>query len=103
MACNKYPDHPIEYFLDFKWIEGTTCYYGDQLGVQVFFLIFFGVTFLALYNTSDSVLLPMVVVIVLAPILATLLPGIGLQFVLTILLLTLAIAGFSLYQQAGTI
>lgn len=101
MACGDYSKHPIEYFNEFRFIDGITCYYGDQLGVSVFMLFFFTTTFLGLYQASGSVMLPVVVLIVLAPLIAVLLPALGIQFIVVVLVLMLAIAGFWLYQSAG--
>lgn len=102
MACGQYPKHPIEYWLDWQFVDGVTCYYGDQIGVSVFMLVFFLGTFLGLYQASGSVMLPVVVLIVLAPVVVVLLPAIGVQFAVVILILMLAVAGFWLYQSAGT-
>jgi len=102
MACGTYPDHPYEYFANWRFVDGIVCYYGDQLGVTVFMLMFFAATFLGLYGATDSIMLPVVVLIVLAPLVSVLLPAIGIQFVVVILILMLGIAGFMLYASAGT-
>ena len=101
MACGDYPQHPFQYFTDWRFLDGIVCYYGDQLGVSVFMLVFFTTTFLGLYQASGSVMLPVVVLIVLAPLVAVLLPAIGVQFIVVVLVLMLAIAGFWLYTSAG--
>ncbi len=103
MACGDYPQHPIEYFLEWRFMDGVVCYYGDQLGVTVFMLMFFTATFLGLYQASGSIMLPVVVLIVLAPLVAFLLPAIGVQFIVVVLVLMIAISGFWLYQASGTI
>lgn len=102
MACGDYPQHPIEYFNEFRFVDGIVCYYGDQIGVSVFMLVFFAGTFLGLYQATGSIMLPVVVLIVLAPLMAVLLPAIGLQFIVVVLVLMLAIGGFWLYQASGT-
>jgi hypothetical protein len=101
MACGTYPDHPFNYWTDFRFIDGVVCYYGDQIGVTVFMLLFFTGTFLGLYQASGSIMLPVVVLIVLAPFVAVLLPALGVQFIVVIVLLMLATAGFWLYVSAG--
>lgn len=101
MACGAYPNDPLQYFLEFRFLDGAVCYYGDEIGVTVFMLIFFGATFVSLYQASGSVMLPVVVLIVLAPLVMVLLPAIGTQFVAVIMLLIMAIGGFWLYQRAG--
>lgn len=103
MACGDYPQHPLDYFLEFRFIDGVVCYYGDQIGVSVFMLVFFTMTFLGLYQASGSVMLPVVVLIVLAPIMAVLLPALGVQFIVVVLVLMIAIAGFWLYQASGSV
>jgi hypothetical protein len=103
MSCGDYPQHPMEYWLEFRFVDGVTCYYGDQLGVSVFMLVFFTATFLALYQTSGSIMLPVVVLVVLAPVVTVLLPAIGVQFMVVVLVLMLAIAGFWMYQASGTV
>lgn len=100
MACGQYPDHPIEYWLEFRFIDGVVCTYGDQIGVSVTMLLFFGVTFLALYQASDSILVPVVVLIVLSPIVIGLLPALGVQFAVIVVVLALAIIGFYAYLAA---
>jgi hypothetical protein len=101
MACGAYPDAPINYFLEWRFVDGAVCYYGDQIGVTVFMFIFFGVTFAALYQASGSVMLPVVVLIALAPIVIFLLPAVGIQFVTVILVLMTAIGGFWIYMRMG--
>lgn len=101
MPCGTYPDSPINYFLDWRFIDGAVCYFGDQIGVTVFMFIFFGVTFASLYEASGSVMLPVVVLIVLAPLVAVLLPAIGIQFIAVVLLVIGAIGGFWLYLRVG--
>lgn len=102
MACGAYPDEPIRYFLEWRFIDGAVCYYGDQIGVTVFMFIFFGVTFLSLYQSSGSIMLPIVVLIVLAPLVFVLLPAVGVQFVAVVMVIMLSIGGFWLYSRAGT-
>lgn len=103
MACGDYPQHPIEYWADFRFIDGIVCYYGDPpIGVTVFMMVFFTGTFLGLYQASGSIMLPVVVLIVLAPLVAVLLPALGLQFIVVVLVLMLGAAGFWLYQSAGS-
>lgn len=103
MSCGDHPQHPIEYWSNFEFIDGVVCYYGDQIGVSIFMLVFFAMTFLALYQSSGSIMLPVVVLIVLAPIIAVLLPAIGIQFIVVVMLLMLAIAGFWLYISSGSV
>lgn len=103
MSCGDYPQHPIEYWADFRFIDGVVCYYGDQVGVSVFMLVFFSMTFLALYQSTGSIMLPVVVLIVLAPIIALLLPAVGLQFIVVVLVMMLAISGYWLFQSAGSV
>jgi len=102
MACRD-TQHPIDYWTDFEFIDGVVCFYGDQVGVAVFMLVFFSMTFLALYQSTGSIMLPVVVLVVLAPIMAVLLPALGLQFVVVVLVLMIATAGFWLYSSSGSV
>ncbi|MGK7297341.1 MAG: hypothetical protein ACNS61_16210 [Candidatus Wenzhouxiangella sp. M2_3B_020] len=101
MACGTYPDAPLQYFLEWRFMDGVVCTFGDQLGVGVTMLLFFGITFLTLYQASDSVAVPVGALIVLAPAAMALLPAIGVQFVVVVVIITIAIAGTYLYTQAG--
>jgi len=103
MPCGDYTQHPIEYWADFRFIDGVVCYYGDQVGVGVFMMVFFAMTFLALYQSTGSIMLPVVVLIVLAPIMAVLLPALGIQFIVVVLVLMIALAGFWLYITSGSV
>jgi hypothetical protein len=101
MACGDYPNDTLQYFLEFRFLDGIVCWYGDQLGVSVFMLFFFTATFAALYAATGSIMLPVVVLIVLAPLVAVLLPAIGLQLTVVVLILMLAIAGFTLFKTSS--
>lgn len=101
MACGAYPDAPIQYFLEWRFLDGAVCYYGDQIGVTVFMFIFFGATFIGLYQSSGSIMLPMVVLIALAPLMMVLMPAIGLQFVAVFSLVVMAVGGFWLWLKSG--
>lgn len=100
MACGRYPDHPINYWLEWDFLDGVVCTYGDQIGVSVTMLLFFGATFLTLYQASDSVLVPAAVIIVLAPLVMALLPAVGFQFAVVVVVMALAIIGFYAYLAA---
>lgn len=102
MACGAYPDHPIEYFLNWQFVDGAVCYYGDQIGLAVFFLVFFGATFLGLQQATGSTMLPVVVLIVLAPLVVFALPALGIQFLTIVVVLMMAVGGFWIYLRAGT-
>jgi hypothetical protein len=102
MACGTYPQNPLQYWTEFRFVDGVVCYFGDQIGVAVFMLMFFMATFVGLYQATGSIMLPVVVLIVLAPIVAVLLPALGIQFIVVTVLLMLATAGFWLYVSAGT-
>lgn len=99
MACEGL--NPLEYWMQYRFMDGAVCYYGDQIGVLAVMLIFFGITFTALWQSSGSIMLPVVVLIVLGPLVVLLLPAVGVQFVAIILVFMLGIGGFWLYQRAG--
>lgn len=101
MACGTYPDQPIKYWFDFRFVDGAVCTFGDAIGVGLTMLVFFGVTFLVLYHASGSVMVPTAVVIVLAPVLMTLLPALGVQFLVVVIVLSIAAAGMYAYMAAG--
>jgi len=101
MPCGAYPDSPIKYFLDWRFMDGVVCTFGDQIGVAVTMLLFFGVTFLVLYQASRSVMVPVGVLIILAPAVMGLLPAIGVQFVVAVTVIMIAIAGMYGYLKVG--
>lgn len=88
----------VDPFLQGDYMDGVVGYFGSVTGTEAFFFVFFGVTFLGLYNATDSVMLPVVVLIVLAPLVAGLLPAIGIQFVTVVLLTMLSIGGYWLFR-----
>lgn len=96
LQAGSHPDHPIRYFLEWEFIDGIIYTFGDQIGVQVTMLLFFGITGLALYQSTDSVMVPMGVLIVIAPMTAALLAPIGFKFSIVVMFLAVAIAGTSL-------
>jgi len=100
MACGDYST-PIEYWINWQFTDGAVCWYADVMGLAPFFFLFYGVTFLALYQASGSMMMPVVVLIALAPIIMVLIPAIGVQFVAVIMLIMTAIGGFWLYMRLG--
>jgi len=102
MACGTNPTSPLEYWLDWAFVDGTVCTFGDKIGVSVTMLLFFGITFFALYGATDSIMVPVAVLIVLAPITVAVIPVIGMRFALIIIILALAAAGMQLYMSAQT-
>lgn len=101
MVCGEYPAQPINYWLEFRFMDGAVCTYGDQIGVGVTMLMFFGITFLVLYQASDSVMVPVGALIVLAPVTMALLPAIGIQFVAVVVIVAVAMLGVYAYISAG--
>lgn len=101
MACGAYPKYPLDYWLEWRFVDGTVCTFGDQIGVSVTMLMFFGITFLALYQASGSVVVPLAALIVIAPATMVLLPAIGVQFAVVVMILAIAGAGTYLYVKAG--
>lgn len=89
----------IEPWLEWEFLDGVVNYFAGGMGVEAFFFVFLGATFLALYQSSGSVMLPVVVLIVLAPMLAALIPAVGVQFVTVVLVSMLSVGGFWLYQS----
>lgn len=89
----------IDPWTNWEFIEGVVGFYADATGVAAFFLIFFGATFIAMYQSSGSVMLPVVVLIVLAPMTMALVPAVGVQFVAVIMLTMMAVGGFWLYRS----
>jgi len=98
-ACGAYPGDPMQYWVNFRFIDGVVCVFGDQIGVGVTMLLFFGITFLNLYKASGSVMLPVGVMILLAPLVVVLLPAIGTNFAIIIVLISLSLAGLYLYLK----
>lgn len=89
----------IDPWTEWEFLDGVVSYFAGGMGVEAFFFVFFGATFLALYQSSGSVMLPVVVLIVLAPMLAALIPAVGVQFVTVVLVSMLSVGGFWLYQS----
>lgn len=100
-GCGVYPDNPLRYFLEFRFMDGVVCTFGDQIGVTVTMLLFFGVTFLVLYQASRSVMVPVGVLIILAPAVMGLMPAIGVQFTVLVMVIMLAVAGVYAYLRIG--
>lgn len=84
----------FESFTEWQFLEGVVQFYAGSVGEAAFFLIFLGATFIALYQSTGSVMLPVVVLIVLGPMIAVLLPAVGIQFVTIVLLVMLAVGGY---------
>jgi len=101
MACGAYPNDPLQYWLEWRFMDGVVCAFGDQIGVMVTMLLFFGVTFLVLYAASRSVMVPVGVLIVLAPAVSGLLPAIGVQFTMVVMVIMIAVGGMYGYLKAG--
>jgi len=99
MACGINPKHPLEYFLDWAFVDGTVCTFGDKIGVGATILLFFGITFFSLYGATDSVLVPIAVLIVMAPVTVAVIPAIGVQFAVVVIILSLATVGMQLYRS----
>ena len=89
----------IDPFLDWQFLEGVVNFYSIGMAEAAFFLVFVGATFMALYQSTGSVMLPVVVLIVLAPMLAAVVPAVGIQFVTIVLLVMSSIGGYWLLQS----
>lgn len=100
MQCGAFPESPIEYFLNWRFVDGVVCAFGDAIGVGVTMLMFFGITGLGLYQASGSVLVPIGALIILAPLTMALLPAIGFQFAAVVMILAIAGGGMYLYINA---
>lgn len=101
MACGTYPLHPINYLLEWRFIDGVVCYYGDQMGVAAFLFLFAGVTFIGLQQATDSILLPVIVIIALAPLMAILLPAVGMQVMAVVMVLMMGVVGYLAFLLSG--
>lgn len=101
MACGDYPEHAMEYFLEWRFVDGVVCYYGDQMGVAAFLFLFIGVTFIGLQQASDSFLLPIIVLIAIAPMVAILLPAVGMQVMAVMMVLMMGVVGYLAYLLSG--
>jgi len=99
MACEGLT--PIEYWMQMRFVDGAVCYYGDQIGVLAFMFLFFGATFISLYQASGSVMLPVAVLVVLAPLVVVLIPALGIQFIAVVMLVMSAIGGYMIYRSVG--
>lgn len=88
----------IDPWTEFEFLDGVVGYFAGATGVDAFFFVFLGATFLALYQASGSVMLPVVVLIILAPMIAALIPAVGIQFVTVVLLAMLTVGGYWLFR-----
>jgi hypothetical protein len=99
MACGVYPDAPIQYWLNYEFVDGAVCFYGDHIGVTAFMLVFFGVTMIGLYNSTGSMMLPIIVTIALGPMMLFLLPAVGIQAVVIVTVFGLSVGGLWLWSR----
>ena len=99
MACGVNPGSPIEYWLNWQWVDGVVCFYGDSIGVLAFMLIFFGITFMGLYNSTGSMMLPIVVLIALGPMVLFLVPAVGVQAIIVTTMFGFGIGGLWLWLR----
>lgn len=81
---------PFEHFLDWEFMDAMIQVFAEPVGVGVVMLMVLGTTFLVLYQASDSVMVPVAVVIVLAPLIVGLLPAVGIRFLVVVLVLAIA-------------
>lgn len=92
----------IDPWLEWEFVDGVVNYYASgAIGEVGFMFVFFGATFVGLWQASGSVMLSVVALILLAPLVMALVPAVGVQFVGVILVLMMAAGGFWLYQRAG--
>lgn len=91
----------IDPWLEWEFVDGVVGYYSNAMGEVGFMFVFFGATFVGLWQASGSVMLSVVALILLAPLVMALMPAIGVQFVAVVVLLMMAAGGFWLYQRAG--
>lgn len=99
MACGVNPGAPINYWTSWQFVDGVVCYFGDSFGLTAFFLMFFGVTMLGLYNSTGSMMVPVIVMIALGPMVMFLLPAVGVQAVMVTTMFALAIGAFWLWMS----
>lgn len=60
--------------------DGVWCYFGDTMGFGMFALLWFGFAGIAIYEFSESVVLPIVIGLLVSVIVLPLVPGIGFSF-----------------------
>jgi len=103
MPCGAYPNNPIDYILNGRFIDFMVCTFGDQIGVGVTMLLFFGITFLVMREATNSTIVPVAVLIVIAPLVVAQLPAVGLQWLFIVVFVMLAIAGMILFRASEPI
>jgi len=92
------PASAFDSFLEWEFLDGVIGYYATSIDELGFMLVFFGATFMALYETTGSVQLSVVVLVLLAPLIIGLLPAVGVNFGYLILVLMLVASGFLLIK-----
>lgn len=96
MACGDRPKL-IDFWTNFEFWDGINCFYSDQLGASVIAFVFFGVTAMSLYLSTGSIVVPMVIGIVIGGVAFALLPGVGIEVALMVIVLG---AGGAMYLLA---
>jgi len=92
------PASAFDSFTNFEFLEGVIGYYATAIDELGFMLVFFGATFMALYETTGSVQLSVVVLVLLAPVVIGLLPAVGVNFGYLLLVLMIVIGGYLLIK-----
>jgi len=93
------PASAFESFLEWEFIDGVIGYYATSIDQLGFMLVFFGATFMALYETTGSVQLSVVVLVLLAPLVIGLIPAVGVNFAYLLLVLMVVAGGWLLIKS----
>lgn len=90
---------PWTYLLNFEFIKAFSCTYFDSVGLLVTGLLVFGAVGVSLYVTTDSVAIPVVLVLVVGGAIIPLVAGPGVQMAVIVLLISGAGAATYLWYR----
>lgn len=91
-SCSTYDDL-LEAWEQGAFFDAILCPYYGQLGEVVFGFLMFSAITMGLYIYSESIILPLSVSIVLASLMAVLVPAAALQFGVVVVVFGIALAG----------
>lgn len=100
MACSDYAQL-IDAWTSYAWWDGIVCFYQPQLGASVIAFVFFGVTAMTLYMSTGSIIVPTVIGIVAGGVIFALLPALGIEAALVVIILVSSVAMYLLAKRSG--
>lgn len=77
-----------EYLYDFEFIKAFSCTYFESAGLLVTGLLVFGAVGISLYITQDSVIVPVILLLLIGGAAVPLIAGPGVELAVVVLLIT---------------